>query len=358
MQRNKLFRQVAGYMLGLAVVLSGCGGGSGSGSGTTTDSQPPVIASFTALPQTITSVQDVTLSWSVSGATGLSIDQGVGSVTGTSVSVHVSATTTYTLAAVNSSGTTTATVTVTLAPANTVKIAYLHHSTGGNIWNGGVPEFFTTYNGAHGTQYQITEIAYPDTGGGYPWDNYPYDYWNLWVNHTGTSQDQGELNLDQLAAMYDVIVFKHCFPVSAIGPDSDSNPPSVSSPIKTVANYQLQYNALKTRLHQFPGRKFIVWTGAALKKSETTLAQAQRARQFFDWVKNSWDTPGDNIFIWDFWALETAGSDDGGIYLNDAYAAGDSHPNATFSSTVAPYIGQRIVDVIEGRGDTASITGH
>ena len=32
----------------------------------------------------------------------------------------------------------------------------------------------------------------------YPWANYPYDYWNLWVKHTGSSRDRGELNLDDL----------------------------------------------------------------------------------------------------------------------------------------------------------------
>ncbi|MBU0621227.1 MAG: hypothetical protein KJ795_05220 [Gammaproteobacteria bacterium] len=238
----------------------------------------------------------------------------------------------------------------------TVRIAYLHHSTGGNIWGGGVPAFFTDYNNVHGTQYEITAITYPDTGGGYPWANYPYDYWNLWVNHTGASQDRGELNLDQIAASYDVIVFKHCYPVSAINAD-DGNP-DIASSYQTSANYQLQYAALKARMkNDFPTRKFILWTGAALNAGSTNLANAQRAETFFNWVRNTWDEDGDNIFIWDFYALETAGA---APYMNDAYASAvnDPHPNATFSATVAPYIAQRIVDVIEGRGDTGSITGN
>ena len=264
----------------------------------------------------------------------------------------------------NSAGSATsaeATLTVSALPTGVVRIAYLHHSTGGNIWGGGVPEFFTAYNASHGTQYQITSITYPaspaagyNSSNGYPWDNYPYDYWNLWVNHTGSSQDRGELNLDQIAENYDVIVFKHCFPVSGIGAD-DGNP-SVSSSIKTTANYKLQYAALKTRMKAFSTKKFILWTGAALNEGSTNAGNAQRARDFFNWVKNSWDESGDNIFIWDFYELETEGS----LYMNDAYDSGttDSHPNASFSTTVAPYIAQRIVDVIEGRGDTGSITGH
>lgn len=38
-------------------------------------------------------------------------------------------------------------------------------------------------------------------------------------------------------------------------------------------------------------------------------------------------------------------------------AADDSHPNSTFAARVAPYIGRRIVDVIEGAGDSGSIAG-
>lgn len=239
--------------------------------------------------------------------------------------------------------------------AGTVNIAYLHHSTGGIVWSGGVPGYFTDYNTAKGTTYNITEVVYPDTGGGYPWSNYPYDYWNLWVNHTGSNQDRGELNLNQLAALYDVIVFKHCYPVSAI--DADDATANIASSHQTIANYQLQYNALKTRMKQFPTKKFIVWTGAALDQGSTNLASAQRAQTFFNWVKNTWDEPGDNIYVWDFYALETAGS---APYLNNAYlnASSPAHPTNAFGQTVAPYVAKRIVDVIEGRGDTGSVTGQ
>ena len=237
-----------------------------------------------------------------------------------------------------------------------VRIVFLHHSTGGKVWEGGVPEALAAYNAAHGTRYQIVPLVYPDTSGGYPWANYPYDYWNLWVQHTGERQAKGEMNLDQLAARYDVIVFKHCFPVSGIGSDSESLPPRVSSEARTAANYRLQYAALKARMRQFPDKRFIVWTGAALTEKETDPKTAQRARQFFDWVKKTWDEPGDNIYVWDFWDLET----EGGLFLPARYSSSssDSHPNPTLSRTAAPLLAQRIVDVIEGRGDTGSLTGR
>ncbi|OGE80631.1 MAG: hypothetical protein A2660_00790 [Candidatus Doudnabacteria bacterium RIFCSPHIGHO2_01_FULL_45_18] len=80
---------------------------------------PPTISSFTASPGTIVSGSSSTLSWSVSNATSLSIDQGIGSVSGSSVSVSPGATTTYTLTASNPSGSVIANTTVTvLAPSS------------------------------------------------------------------------------------------------------------------------------------------------------------------------------------------------------------------------------------------------
>jgi len=245
-----------------------------------------------------------------------------------------------------------------------VRIALLHHSTGEVIWNGGLPGFLEAWNGSRGTDYRITKVTYPATTGGwpplirklvstYPWANYPYDYWNLWVKQTGASRDRGELNLDDLVKRYDVIVFKHCFPVSRVKPDGGAAP-SVSSEERTLANYRLQYQAIKTRLRQFPEKRFIVWTGAALPEASTNPAEAGRAREFFEWVKGAWDEKGDNIFVWDFHELET----EGGLYLKPEYAAGarDAHPAPAFARRVAPLLGQRIVDVIEGRGDTSSLT--
>lgn len=243
--------------------------------------------------------------------------------------------------------------------AKPVRILFLHHSTGDNVWRGGalwgadVAKFFATYNKAHGRNYQISERWYPAQ----PLGNYPYDYWNLWVNPGGPADaaQPGLQNLETLTANFDVIIFKHCFPVSGIRADSESNPPSAASSVKTAANYKLQYAALKARLKQFPNTRFILWTGAVLTQASTTPANAQRAKDFFDWVKGTWDEPGDNIFLWDFYALETEGS----LYMKDAYAdsPADSHPARTFSRTVVPLLGRRIVDVVEGRGDTGPLTG-
>jgi hypothetical protein len=230
-------------------------------------------------------------------------------------------------------------------------IIYLHHSTGGVIWDGGVSAWVDAYNDAEGTSYAITERAFP-ADDPYGWANYPYDYWNIWVSHAGTELYLEEPTLELLTADYDVVVWKHCFPVS--GMEEDTGSPDPSSETKSRENYELQYAALKDKMHEFPDTRFLVWTGAALRVEDTSPEQAERARDFARWVIEEWDEPGDNIFVWDFRYLET----EGGLYLRLEHSAGDSHPDGDFAVQVAPLFGRRLVDVIEGRGDVRSLTGE
>lgn len=236
----------------------------------------------------------------------------------------------------------------TEAPAK-ANILFLHHSTGGCIWGGGVEAWFADYNAKHKTRYAIREQNFPKDDP-YGWNNYPYDYWNIWVRHAGDKPYMTEPTLEMLAPKHDVIIFKHCFPVSSIEPDTGKA--DVASNEKRIENYKLQYDALKKKLRQFSKTKFIVWTGAALVKAETDEAAARRAKAFAAWVRDTWDEPGDNIFVWDFYTLET----DGGLYLKDSYAQGDSHPNEEFSRQAAPPFCRRIVDVIRGAGDNGTVT--
>jgi hypothetical protein len=80
----------------------------------------PTISSFTASPSTITAGNASSLAWSVSGATSLSVDQGLGTVTGTSTSVSPVVTTAFTLTAANSAGSVSRTVTVNVRSVSTL----------------------------------------------------------------------------------------------------------------------------------------------------------------------------------------------------------------------------------------------
>lgn len=109
------FQVQAGFMkvlavLALALLFTACGGNSG-GTG-----QKPNITSFTATPPTIDAGQASTLTWTVTGDAPitLTINQGVGTVTGQTSKEVSPTTTTYTLTAKNSAGEDTETVTVTV----------------------------------------------------------------------------------------------------------------------------------------------------------------------------------------------------------------------------------------------------
>lgn len=259
-----------------------------------------------------------------------------------------------------------------------MNILYIHHSTGGVIWQGEkasiitraarkvstgladalggkakLPSLFDKYNKENNKNYLIKEIAFPKAAP-YGWHNYPYDYYDIWVKHAGNEPYMEEPTLEILTKQYQVISFKHCFPVSSIQPDKDSA--DINSDYKSLANYKVQYNALRDKLHEFPDTKFIVWTGAALAKGAVSQESATRAREFFTWVKEEWDLPEDNIYLWDFYELET----EGGLYLKDEYATSDtdSHPNTVFASKAVGLVFNRIVDVIENNGRRTNLKGE
>ncbi len=79
----------------------------------------PIIESFTATPDMLEAGQSSTLTWTLSGdeATSITIDNGVGEVTGDTAEVSPTATTTYTLTATNEGGDDTETVTVVVSEA-------------------------------------------------------------------------------------------------------------------------------------------------------------------------------------------------------------------------------------------------
>ena len=187
-----------------------------------------------------------------------------------------------------------------------MNIIFLHHSTGGVIWRGAeaslaaraankvnprlaalissparLPSLFETYHHEKGRHYLIEEMPFPKASP-YGWNNYPYDYYNIWVKNAGPVPFQEEPTLEMLTPKYQVIIFKHCFPVSNIQPELAA--PDINSNYKSLANYKLQYLALRDKLHQFPQTKFIVFTGAAQIKAQVSEAEAKRAKEFFRWV--------------------------------------------------------------------------
>jgi Subtilase family len=83
----------------------------------------PIIVAFTASPKQINVAGTVKLSWDVQNATSISIDNGVGDVTGSSSKdVTVNATTVFTMTASNASGPTKSQLTVTIGASAENKV--------------------------------------------------------------------------------------------------------------------------------------------------------------------------------------------------------------------------------------------
>ncbi len=236
------------------------------------------------------------------------------------------------------------------------KIIFLHHSTGECIWvgntnhyiyrltkKGDVKTYFRKLNRKAGNKHSITEHNFPAKVP-YGWKNYPYDYYNIWVKNAGDTPYMNEPTLEILTREYDIIIFKHCYPVSIIL--EDTGHADIDSDEKRLENYKLQYEALKGKMHEFQSTKFIVWTPPVRVKSGLTEDQARRTREFYKWILDEWDEKGDNIFIWDFYKYGT----EGGLYLKDEYSkgGGDSHPSKEFSGQLAPKFAKFIMDVAEG----------
>lgn len=109
-----------------AIFLASCGGSSQSAAPASPPSSAvlpataPQIGSFIATPATIAAGQSATLSWSVTGATSLSINNGVGAVTGSSVTVSPSVSTDYVLTASNAAGSITATTRLVVGQSSAI----------------------------------------------------------------------------------------------------------------------------------------------------------------------------------------------------------------------------------------------
>lgn len=69
------------------------------------------------------------------------------------------------------------------------------------------------------------------------------------------NKPMNEPTLEILSKKYNLIIFKHCFPVCNIS--EDTNHPDINSSEKRIENYKLQYIALKQKLRAFPDTNFL-----------------------------------------------------------------------------------------------------
>ena len=253
------------------------------------------------------------------------------------------------------------------AQVGSQKIILLHHSSGGYIYAGdpsnsdplkrGVVNWFNIYNSAHGTSFQPAERWFPCLSS---CDNTPYDYWSRWVNHgCNSSSDYSTCTalaspcMDCWVNNYDVIIFKHCYYATS-AMVADTGTPSVSSSVRSLENYKLQYRALRALLDSYPNKLFIMWTNIPRIMQSNDPAAAARVRQFRNWVTAEFlsedGQPHNNIRLFDIYNMlvENDSSSSYYNYLKQMYqiSSSDGHPNLLARGDISPVFSQFIVDSI------------
>ncbi|WP_182871078.1 hypothetical protein [Stieleria mannarensis] len=218
------------------------------------------------------------------------------------------------------------------------------------LWTTPTTQWIESYNRARAARYSIASMTFTTTSKTVRGET-PGFVWNLSVRQPGPIGSWEEQSLESLASQYDLIVLKHSPAIRQVNVDARKG--EIASPLKSLQNHQLQYDTIKKRLRQHPETRFVIWTGPAPSRRRVNRDAALRANEFFRWVRDDWDQPGDNVFIWDCYAI---GSRDG-LYLDAEFESDERTPNATYFRTVTPMLGQRIVDVLQGRGDIAAVTG-
>ena len=240
-------------------------------------------------------------------------------------------------------------------------LVFIHHSCGNNWLNGGL------HNALLGKDYidERNDIYYgttlsPDSGrpsslGGTPGDNTNMDHWILWFN----DYLDGVKGYGCADGFNRIIMFKSCYPASNIGSDG-TEPGDPFSSTMSLANYRavyrkyndpggsyLQdgyyYQPLEDVFAQHPEVLFIPVTAPPrhyAPSDATNDAEAQRARDFNNWLKNDWlssynaSHPGlDNVAVYDWFNYLAYPADHASHpnRLKQEYGgeSGNSHPNST-----------------------------
>ena len=233
-------------------------------------------------------------------------------------------------------------------PQRTVKLVFVHHSTGGN-WladpNGDQP-----YGGLgaalRDNNYFVSATNYgwgPDGIG----DRTDIPDWPEWFTGPNSSAILGALygesgqnvgGFGRWSRMAtdpggenEIVMFKSCFPNSDLYGSPGDPPASALSDQYTVANAKAVYNRLLGYFETRPDKLFVVITAPPLADfdyapdAQSPASRAANARAFNNWLVYEWLSgyPHPNVAVFDYYNVLT--SNGGSAEVNDAGAAAGNH---------------------------------
>ena len=227
-------------------------------------------------------------------------------------------------------------------PAAPVKLIFIHHSSGEN-WlndeNGGLGLALM------GNNYFVSDTNYgwgpdgigdrTDLGNWWEWFAGPdhEKYLEAVINESGQNSSYSRLENDP-GGKNTIIMFKSCFPNSALRGNPDDPPTNGDNPLRgqdassdahTVANAKGIYNDLLSTFRAHPEQLFIVITAPPLGDFETDPEQAANARLLNRWLAEEWlqGYTLNNVAVFDFYNVLT--SNGGDPDTNDAGATVGNH---------------------------------
>lgn len=212
-------------------------------------------------------------------------------------------------------------------------IIFLHHSTGHNlIVQGNVRALFGQkgyrfwdhdYNtiGLTRPDGTATETSY-DIPGGSGGNTDPDGLAVLFAQAVHNPPDNAFSRLLQ----HEVLIFKSCFPNSAIGSE------------ESLEKHKTEYLGMRDVIDLHPDRVFILLTTPPLHPKATTPDEAARARALANWLRSDEFLAGHpNLFVFDFFGrlADPATNMLRADYQPDPNST-DSHPNALANQTIGP----------------------
>jgi len=214
-------------------------------------------------------------------------------------------------------------------PVNPVRLIFIHHSVGEH-WlcddNGGLGIALRD------NSYYVSDTYYgwgpdnigdrTDVGNWWEWFRGPSSstYVNALYNEGDQHSSYSRLPTSP-SGENEVIMFKSCFPNSALqGNPSDPVPTIDSNPLRaegsgseyhTVANAKGIYIDILEYFRTRQDKLFIVITAPPLMTSDTNTAQAANARAFNNWLVNEWlaGYSYKNVAVFDFYNVLTSNGD-------------------------------------------------
>lgn len=228
-------------------------------------------------------------------------------------------------------------------PAKIVKLIFIHHSTGQN-WladgNGNLGIALENNN------YFVSDTNYgwgpdaigdkTDTGQWWLWFRSPSSgtYMNALYHEFGQHSSYTRLPKDpDPSRENEIIMFKSCFPNSAISGNPDDAATTGANPLRgqsagpdmTVANVKGIYNDILTYFAAHQEKFFVLIVPPPLAENATNAAQAANARAVANWLTSEWlaNYPYKNVAVFDFYNVLT--SNGGSSGKNDLGRSSGNH---------------------------------